>query len=372
MDKKINIFITTAFGLEAIAKRELFNLGFKEVVVEDGKLSFKGSLRDIPILNIWLRTADRVYISLSEFEATEFETLFNRVSNISWKDYMNKDTRILVIGKSVRSALHSVPACQSIIKKAIIKYFSEDDYEILSESGPTVKVFFSIMKDKVNISLDTSGEGLFKRGYKTNVEATLKETLAAGIVLISRWNREELLIDPMCGAGTLLIEAALISKNIAPGIQRSFISEEWDFIPKEFWIDARKKAKKERIKRVPKLIKGYDSSKETVNIAFANAKVAGVEDIIDFKQKTLEELWIDQEFGTMITDPPYGIRLEDERVARKITQQLGKMFKKKSGWSSFILSPLPGFEDLFGRNADKKRKLYNGRIKVNLFQFFKK
>jgi putative N6-adenine-specific DNA methylase len=371
MNENINIFITTAFGLEAVAKRELFLLGFDELTVEDGKISFLGKLRDIPKLNIWLRTADRVYISLKKFRAESFETLFNEVNKINWEDFISSDDRIIVVGKSVKSQLHSVPTCQSIVKKSIIKKLLSGNINELRETGNEIKVFFSILKDEVEISLDTSGDGLFKRGYKSNITATLKETLAAGIVLLSRWNNQEMLIDPMCGAGTILIEAALIAKNIAPGIQRKFISENWKFMKNEYWEQERKNAKKAKNKGVSASIYGYDSDEETINIAIANSKKAGVDNIIRFEKKSLKELWIDKEFGTMITDPPYGIRLEDEKEARKITKQLGQMFKKKSGWSSFILSPVMGFESLFGRSADKKRKLYNGRIKVNLYQYYK-
>ena len=369
MNKECNIFLTTAFGLEAVAKRELFSQGFDNLTVEDGRISFKGLLNDIPRLNLWMRTADRVYLMISEFNSTDFESLFNNVACIPWKDYIDDNQKIIVNGKSVKSKLHFVPACQSIIKKAVIKSISEADNKRLPETGSEIRIFFSILKDRVTIALDSSGDALFKRGYKSNVEATLKETLAAGIVLISRWNKESLLIDPMCGAGTILIEAGMIAKNIAPGIQRRFAAESWKFISPDIWDKARKNAKKARKKRAEKCIFGYDSDASAIDIAISNAKIAGVDDIVRFEVKKLDELWIDQENGTMITDPPYGIRLENAKTARKIIKQLGKMFRKKSGWSSFILSPSPEFQSLFGRKPDRKRKLYNGKIKVNLFQY---
>ncbi|MFA5479529.1 MAG: class I SAM-dependent RNA methyltransferase [Candidatus Muiribacteriota bacterium] len=370
---KIKLTATCAFGIESILKRELKELGFEQTAGMDGRIDFEGSLSDIAKTNINLRTAERVYVNMGEFDAISFDDLFENTKKIPWEKWIAPDGKFSVNGKSVKSQLSSVPACQSIVKKAIVERLKEA-YGIkwFKETGAEFPVDFSLLKDKATLFLDTSGTGLHKRGYRTEtVEAPMRETLAAALVLLSYWNKDRLLVDPMCGSGTICIEAALIGKNIAPGLNRDFCSEKWPVIDQKLWKNQKEEALKKIDNNIKLQIKGSDHNPACIEAAKHNASKAGVLQDITFEVMELDKLWIDKQYGVVITNPPYGIRLTDFTEINKLYISFNKIFKKKTGWSIYIITADALFENYFKRSKpDRKRKLYTGKIKVNLYQYF--
>ncbi|MCX7965134.1 MAG: class I SAM-dependent RNA methyltransferase [Syntrophorhabdaceae bacterium] len=360
----------TSFGLESILVRELRAMGFKDLNVENGKVSFKGNEKDIVRCNMWLRTADRILINLKAFPAEDFETLFQNTLSIEWADILPKDSIIHVVGKSARSKLFSVKHCQSIVKKAIIEAMKRRyKTETFPENGPLYRIEISLYKDNATISMDTTGAGLHKRGYRIEgAPAPLRETIAAGIILLSRWSPEYVLADLFCGSGTIPIEAALIAKNIAPGINRHFISENWWQIPKNLWEGARKEANI-AVKNISCEIFASDIDERAIKKAKQNAIRAGVYDLISFKQLDFKDFNTSSKSGYIICNPPYGERMGDKDEIEKIYKGLGKLYDRLKGWSFFILSSHPEFQKLFGKKAEKNRKLYNGKIKCYLYQY---
>ncbi len=368
----MNCTATCSFGLESVLSAELKKMEFLNIAAENGRVNFTSDLEGIAKANINLRTAERIYIELAVFNAVTFDQLFDNTENIPFHKYIDRYGAIVVNVSSVSSVLKSIPNCQSIVKKAIIKslgkYYKTDTFP---ETGARYPVNVFIMKDNVRIYLDTSGSSLYKRGYrKRGGEAPLKETLASAIVQLSYWNKDRILIDPFCGTGTILIEAAMILKNIAPGLYRDFVSEIWPVFKDNEWSKVRQ-FYKSAIKEDNKVrLYGSDIDSSVIAAARHNARVAKVSDVINFSVKDFKDITVPSEKGVIICNPPYGERLEDQAAASKIYADMGKKFKEFDNWSIYILAPEKIFEDAYGKKADKRRKLYNGKIICNLYQYF--
>lgn len=365
------LIATATFGLEAIVANELKELGYYDLKIENGKVTFEGDERDIVTCNMWLRTADRVLIKMSEFKAQSFEELFQGTLAVDWGKLMPKDAFMHVVGKSVKSTLFSVPDCQSIVKKAVIEAMKREyNTEWFSEDGTEYKIEVGILKDIVTLTVDTSGAGLHKRGYRALAGgAPMKETLAAALVLLSKWEPSRMLVDPMCGSGTIAIEAALIGKNIAPGLNRSFVSENWDIIPKNIWEENRKFARNAINNNEVKIL-ASDMDGSVIRIARQNAEKAGVADCIAFQKIPVQEFSSKKRYGFIICNPPYGERLGNEKQIEQLYKQMGEVFQNLKDWSYFVITSHPEFEKHFGLKANKNRKLYNGRLKCYYYQYF--
>lgn len=369
---KIDLIATTTFGLEAIAKRELIDLGYDDLKVENGKVEFKGSLKDIPRTNIWLRTADRVLLKMGEFKALSFEELFENTKALPWEEWIPEDGNFVVEGKSVDSKLFSISDCQKIVEKAIVdKLKTKYDVEWFKKTGAKYTVEVSLLKDIATLTIDTSGEGLHKRGYRDRAgDAPIKETLAAAMILLSYWNKERVLFDPFCGSGTIPIEAAMIGKNIAPGLDRKFAAELWGNIDPKYWTDARKDAFNAIDNNVKLHILGCDIDKRSILRARDNAANLGLEDEIAFFMKDMRDVDLNDEYGVVITNPPYGERIGEKEEITQLYIDLGKKFREFQTWSVYVITSDEDFEKKYGKKADRKRKLYNGRIKVDYYQYY--
>lgn len=370
---QVRLIATAKFGLETIVKRELSDLGFDNIAVAPGQVSFDAAIDEIPLPNIWLRCADRVLLQIGSFRAITFDALFEQTKALPWEDWITVDGKFTVNAKSVKSTLRSVRTCQSIVKKAVVERL-KSVYQVdwFAETGPVFTIQVSVLKDMVQLTLNTSGAGLHKRGYRAEAgEAPLKETLAAGLVQLSFWNKNRLLLDPMCGSGTILIEAAMRARNIAPGLKRPFAAEGWPAIDAEAWQVARASAKA-MIRTEPALqILGYDIDSHSIEIAKQNAAKVGVEGDIRFAHQDVKKLWIDQEYGIVITNPPYGMRLSEHQTINQIYVALNKMFRKKKGWSLYVLTGDQHLPRYFKRGKpDRVRKLYNGTIEANYYQYY--
>lgn len=360
------------FGLESVLSGELKRLNFEDIAVTDGRVEFTSDAEGIARANLNLRTAERVLIVLSSFRAVTFQQLIDGAEKIPFEDYIGKKNAFPVKGWSLNSKLHSVPDCQSIIKKAAVKRLSRK-YGVawLEESGPTVQIQFSINKDMVTIMLDTSGVALHKRGYRKVANlAPIRETLAAGILDIARIYPDTQLYDPFCGSGTFLIEAAYKAKNIAPGIYRRFAAEKWDFISSKIWKDGREEAINKVRKDVEFVAFGRDISQESLEIAEANARRAGIAGLIRLEKRDVEDFVLPSEKSLVVTNPPYGERLMAGEDLQQLYNTMGKVFQPSQQTAYYIISSAEDFEQSFGRKADKKRKLYNGMLKCNLYQYF--
>lgn len=369
---KLELIATATFGLEAVVKREIEALGYKIVKSEDAKITYMGDERAIARSNLWLRSADRVLLKMGEFKALEFEDLFQQTKAIAWEEIIPADGKFTVTGTSVKSRLHSVPACQSIVKKAIVErlgsFYCIDRFE---ETGAEYTVKVTILKDRVTLTIDTSGAGLHKRGYRvSDVAAPIKETLAAAMVQLSFWKAGRLLVDPCCGSGTIPIEAAMIGRNIAPGLNRKFASQEWDIIPPEIWKEERKAAFEAIDYDADIRIEASDISGRAVEAALENAAEAGVDDCIEFKKMDMAKLTAEEEGGIVITNPPYGERIGEKKQIEAIYRAYSEFYKKNPTWSLFMVTTDKEVENkIFGRPADRRRKLYNGRLEVCYYQF---
>ncbi len=369
---KLELIATATFGLEAVVKREIERLGYKILRSEDAKITFLGDERAVARSNLWLRSADRVLIKMAEFRALEFEDLFQQTKGIAWEEWIPPDGRFTVNGTSVKSKLHSVPACQSIVKKAIVSRLSEVyGMDTFPETGAAYTVKITLLKDRVTITLDTSGAGLHKRGYRVmDVAAPMKETLAAAMVQLSFWRAGRILVDPCCGSGTIPIEAAMIGRNIAPGISRKFAAEEWEAIPKDIWKEERKAAYAAIDYNTELEIYGSDIDGKAVAAARENALAAGVDDCIKFSRLDVKEFRADEPSGIIISNPPYGERIGEEKAIAAIYGAYNKFFKENPTWSLFLITTDKTVEQkIFGREADRRRKLYNGRLEVCYYQF---
>lgn len=371
--KRIELIATASFGLEAVVAREVKKLGYEDLMVENSRVTFHSDLAGICRSNLWLRSADRVLVKMGEFTATSFEELFNRTRSLPWSDWLPVNATFPVNGKSIRSQLHSVPDCQAIVKKAIVENMkARYQKEWFDETGPRYVIEVAILNDLVTLTLDTSGAGLHKRGYrKLSAAAPLKETLAAAMIDLSRWHPDRLLLDPFCGSGTIPIEAAMIAMNQAPGLKREFDAEHWPVVPAKLWTDARTEAQ-DLINRDMELkIRGTDIDGEVLGLARYHARQAGVEGKIHFQQMPVSNIQTKEKYGFLVCNPPYGQRLEDLRGVEKLYREMGSIFKKNlETWSFYVITSHKEFEQLFGRRADKKRKLYNGRIETHFYQFY--
>lgn len=368
------LIATAAMGLEAIVAKEVKDLGY-EPRTENGKVYFEGDATAIARCNMWLRTADRVKVVVAEFYAKTFDELFEKTKAIRWEDYLPKDASFPVQGKSVKSTLFSVSDCQAIVKKAIVERLKVA-YHVetwLAETGVRFPLEVAILKDKVTLTIDASGAGLHKRGYRTGQgEAPLKETLAAALVKLTNWYPDKPFVDPFAGSGTIPIEAALIGQNIAPGFNREFVSEQWDWVSERIWEDVRTEAEDQANYDQPLDILGLDIDPRMEQIAKANAFEAGLGDLVQFQTADATAFHTDKEYGVIVGNPPYGERLSDRPGVEKLYADLGHAFKKLDTWSIYMLTSHEGFEDVYGRPATKKRKLFNGFIRCDYYQYWGK
>jgi putative N6-adenine-specific DNA methylase len=369
---KYELIATATFGLEAIVAREVKRLGYGDVKVENARVTFRGDESAICRSNLWLRSADRVFIKMGEFQALTFEELFEKTKALPWGDILPENANFPVEGKSVKSKLFSVPNCQAIVKKAIVEKMKEKyKKEWFEEDGPRYTIEVGLLKDIATLTIDTSGAGLHKRGYREAAsEAPLKETLAAAMVDLSFWNPDRILMDPFCGSGTIPIEAAMIGRNMAPGLRREFASEHWPIIPKKLWSQAREEAEDAIDRSKEFRILASDIDGRVLRTARNNAKLAGVEDFVAFQTLPASEIRSRKKYGCIITNPPYGERIGEKKEVEKLYREMGQVFGQLDTWSFYVLTSHEGFEGLFGRKADRKRKLYNGRLKVDYYQFY--
>lgn len=369
---KLKLIATTTFGIEAVAARELLKLGYADQQVENGRVTFTGDEEAICRSNLWLRTADRVLLKMGEFSALSFEQLFQGTKALPWEDWLPENAQFPVDGKSLDSKLSSVPDCQAIVKKAIVERLKQKyNKDWFEENGPKYKIEVALLKDVATLTIDTTGPGLHKRGYRTLVSgAPLKETLASAMILISHWKADRVLVDPFCGSGTIPIEAAMIGRNIAPGLNREFVSQFWPNVPESLWKKARVEAR-QAIKHDQELrIYGSDINDEVLSLARYHAQEAGVEEDIHFQRIPMNELRSRFKYGVIICNPPYGERLGELPEVEKLYKEMGKVFNSLETWSYYVITSHMQFEKLFGRIASKKRKLYNGRLLCNYYQFF--
>lgn len=369
---EVTLIATSAMGLEAVVAKEVRQLGY-EPTVDNGKISFTAPISAIPRCNLWLRVADRVKLVIGEGKVETFDELFEMTKALPWERYITEDGKFPVIGKSHKSTLFSVSDCQAIVKKAIAERLKQKHgvASKLPETGATYKVEISILKDVASLTIDTTGEGLHKRGYRRGQgEAPLKETLAAALILLTNWTTEHLLIDPFCGSGTIPIEATLIGQNIAPGFNRSFVSEEWDFIKQRYWNEALDEAEQLANYDEPLRIIGSDIDHKMIEISKNNAMEAGLSDGIQWKQMQVGDLVLKEDHGYVIGNPPYGERIKDKQYVAHLYQTLGKIMNSNKTWSTYILTSYKDFEKMYGRKATKKRKLFNGFIETNYYQYF--
>ncbi|MDW0115518.1 class I SAM-dependent RNA methyltransferase [Sporosarcina thermotolerans] len=363
---------TSAMGLESIVADEVKELGF-QTKTENGKIYFEGDETAIAKTNMWLRVADRVRVIVGEFHATTFDDLFEQTKALPWEQYLPVDANFPVAGKSVKSALFSVPDCQAIVKKAIVERLKTAYHRtgFLDESGPLFKLEVSILKDKVTLTIDSSGTGLHKRGYRIGQgDAPLKETLAAALVKLTRWNPDRPFVDPFCGSGTIPIEAAMIGQNIAPGYNREFSSEHWPWMNSTIWDRIREEAEDIAKYDQPLDIKGFDVDSRMIKVAQQNAVEAGFMDLIRFEQRDIKDLSVEGLNGVLVGNPPYGERLGEVEEAEELTQIMGHIMDKYPSWSVYMLSSLENFETMYGKKATKKRKLFNGFIRTDLYQYW--
>lgn len=369
---KLRLIATAVFGMEAIVAQEIKDLGFENVVVENGRVLFDSDELGLARANMWLRTAERVFICVGQFKANKFETLFDEINKLPWEIYIAKDAAFPVDAKSVKSTLFSLSDIQSLTKKAIVKRLTKlYRVEWFEETQETYRILVSILKDEVTVSIDTSGSGLHRRGYRAKGnEAPLKETLAAGLLLVSKWKAERPLIDPFCGSGTIVIEAAMMAKNIAPGLNREFDSEKWRWIEPEIWEKVRNEAKESVVDALEVKIEGYDMDSRAISIARENAALAGVADIVHFQVRDVKDFSTSRQYGTIICNPPYGERLNEVKEVEQLYKVMGKVFKPYTTWSKYIITSHDGFENAYGEKSTKNRKLYNGRIKTHFYMYF--
>ena len=375
MKKEFNLIATVAAGLEAVVGREVRELGY-DCQVENGRVCFQGDVRAIIETNLWLRAADRIKIIVGTFPAKTFEELFQGVFALDWENYLPLGARFPISkAKCVKSKLHNEPSVQAISKKAVVKklqkHYARPEGVPLMENGPEFKIEVSILKDAATVMIDTTGSSLFKRGYRTEKGgAPIKENMAAAILQLSNWYPDKPLIDPTCGSGTFCIEAVMIARKMAPGLRRSFAFEEWNWISDRLIQEVRTEAAKKVDRELELDIMGCDIDARMVEIAKANAQVAGVAGDITFKQMRVQDLRSDKINGVIISNPPYGERLSDDAGVAKLYAEMGQVFAPLKTWSKFILTSDESFETKYGSQADKKRKLYNGTLKVDLYQYF--
>lgn len=372
---KITLIATAAMGIEALVAKEVRDLGYENVTVDNGKVTIEADESAICRTNLWLRTADRVKLKIGEFKATTFEELFEKTKALPWGDFIPENGEFPVIGKSVKSKLFSISDCQAIVKKAVVEKLKHHYKRTtwFEENGPLFRIEVALLKDIVTLTIDTSGTGLHKRGYRAEQGiAPLKETLAATLVLLTNWNPDRPFVDPFCGSGTIPIEAALIGQNIAPGFNREFVSQDWHWIRQEDWDKAFEEA--EDLARYDQAldISGSDIDHRMIEIAKGNALEAGFGDVINFKQMQVKDFTTKKEYGVVVGNPPYGERLGEKEEVEHMYKEMGKAFAPYDTWSVYMLTSHPDFEKLYGKDATKKRKLFNGFIQTNYYQYWGK
>jgi putative N6-adenine-specific DNA methylase len=368
---EIELIAPTLFGIESITSKEIKKLGYPVIRVEDGRVTFKGDEAAVCRSNIWLRTAERVLVKMGEFKALTFDELFEKTKALPWSDWIPLNGKFPIKGHSLRSKLYSVPDCQAIIKKAVVEQLkTKYNKNWFDETGPLYQIQFILMKDMATLMIDTSGNGLHKRGYRANAnEAPLRETLASAMIMLSNWRYGRPMLDPFCGSGTIPIEAAMIGTNTAPGLQRKFTSERWPVIPKESWLEARREALDKLKSDIQLNIMGSDIDVKAIRLSSVNARKAGVERHVTFKTMQFSDLNPSSEYSCIICNPPYGERMGDLAEIEKLYRQMGEVSSKFKKLSFYILTSHPHFEELFGRRAIRRRKLYNGMIKCCYYQY---
>ena len=371
--RTFDILVPCHFGLEAVLKREIYDLGYEITKVEDGRVTFEGDEEAICRANIFLRTAERVMIQIGRFKATTFEELFQGIKNLPWEEYIPEDGKFWVKkASSINSKLFSPSDIQSIAKKAMVERMKQKYHkEWFKEDGAAYPVRIFLLKDEVTVALDTSGDSLHKRGYRTMTsKAPLTETLAASLIMLTPWRKDRILVDPFCGSGTFPIEAAMIAANIAPGMNRDFTAEEWtNLIDRKLWYECVKEAEDMIDTTVKVDIQGYDIDGDVIKAARENAKRAGVEHMIHFQQRAVADLSHPKKYGFIITNPPYGERLEDKADLPELYTQIGQAYQRLDSWSMFLITSYTETEKYIGRKADKNRKIYNGMLKTYFYQF---
>lgn len=370
---RIELIAPCHFGLEAVLKREILDLGYEISSVEDGRVTFQGDAEAVCRANIFLRTAERVLLKVGSFQAVSFEELFEKTKALPWEAYIPKDGKFWVTkASSVKSRLFSPSDIQSVMKKAMVRRLQEHYHmEWFPEDGPEYPVRVFLMKDQVTVGIDTSGASLHKRGYReVSGKAPITETLAAALIMLTPWRGDRILVDPFCGSGTFAIEAAMMAANIAPGMNRSFTAEKWtNLIPKKLWYDTVDEASD--LIREPEEtdIQGYDADEDVIRIARRNAAEAGVEHMIHFQRRDVRDLSHPKKYGFIITNPPYGERLEDKKDLPELYRAFGESFRRLETWSAYMITSYEDAERYFGRRADKNRKIYNGMLKTYFYQF---
>lgn len=371
--KNYTLIAPCFFGIEKTLKDEISNLGYEIIKTEDGRVTYKTDEKGIAMSNLWLRTAERVLLKVAEFEATTFNDLFENTKAINWSKYIPYGGEFPVSkASSIKSKLFSTSDIQAIVKKATVESLkiSYEEDGMLPETREKYPIQVFIHKDIVTIALDTSGMALHKRGYReVSTKAPLRETMASAMVQLTPWQPGRTFVDPMCGSGTIVIEAAMLGLNMAPGLNREFVSEKWTTMDKKIWWDARKEAFNKMNTDIDFKIYGYDIDKEAVMIAQKNAELAGVEDYVEFKVFNAKNFESEEKFGFIVTNPPYGERLEDKQTVKKLYKDLGYAFKELKTWSYYMVTSYEDFENAFNKKATKKRKLYNGRLKTYIYQY---
>ncbi len=373
MAEKINFMAPCVFGVESLAADEFRRMGIENVETQDGRVLFTGDFNTLARANICSRFAERIVINMGMFNASTFTELFDNVKSLPWENFIGKDDAFPVTGSTLNSTLHSMPDCQKIIKKAIVDRLSSK-YGItwFSETGSEHRVRFSLLRDKVTIGIDTSGDGLHKRGYRRNAnDAPLKETLAAAMCDLARIYPDTKLFDPFCGSGTILIEAALMATKTAPGLRRFFLAERFEQVPQQVWRDERMRAQDLIVHNIDFQAQGYDIDPACIDLTLANAKKAGVEKYVKAAVADVKDFTPIDDRMLLITNPPYGERLLDVKSAEQLYKTMGERFVRERGKKYFIISPDDDFEKIFGAKADKRRKIYNGMIKCQLYMYFK-
>lgn len=371
--RKFELIAPCHFGLEAVLKREIIDIGYDIISVEDGRVTFLGDEEAVARANIFLRTAERILIKAGSFHAETYDELFEETKKIPWETYIPKNGKFWVAkAASVKSKLFSPSDIQSIVKKAMVESLKKTYHtEWFSEDGASYPLRVFLMKDEVTIGLDTTGESLHKRGYRKLVsKAPIAENLGAALIMLTPWNKNRILVDPFCGSGTIPIEAAMIAANMAPGMNRSFVAEDWnELIPKKNWYEGVDEANDMVNLQIETDIQGYDLDGEIVKAARENARLAGVDKLIHFQQRPVLELNHPKKYGFLITNPPYGERIEDKKDLPTLYGQLGDGFRRLEDWSAYIITSYEDVEKYFGKKADKNRKIYNGMMKTYFYQF---
>lgn len=371
--EKLNLLVATAFGLEAVVVRELQDLGYEDPVVEDGRVRFAGDLGAVCRCNLWLRCAERVQVVVGEFRAVDFDQLFDQTQDLHWEEWLSADAKFPVQARCVRSEIRSVPNVQKMVKRAIVERLRKVyNRHWFGETGVEYQIEAQILGDRVLLTLDTTGEGLHKRGYRRFPgKAPLRETTAAALVKLSYWNRDRLLVDPFCGSGTIPIEAALIARNLAPGRDRGFCSENWPQLAKKEWSQARQEVRDAQWHRpLPMQILARDRDPQAVKISRQHARAAGVETDILIENKEFVEFPTHRDWGCLICNPPYGERIGERNEVRQLHRDMGELLRPLlDTWSLYILTGAERFEQEFGKRADRRRKLFNARIPCTYYQY---